>query len=496
MPNPVKIFEIKGTRWLEGYSLQADAQIGGLFQQALGFDPFGKLGYLQPALTPVQIDDTTITTQINFLTSFVSGGVPYALGLGNRSGTGAKCLYLVNLSTQAVTDKSASIFTHATTGAIVSGGATMFKGRYVYIDQANGSMRSVTVPTIASDTEIQATTGMFSATVPARFHVGSDKNCYFTCPAGFRIGKLTSVSGTSGNTDNIFDIGSGFIRDITGDGYYEVIITDTNDGQVAGISGDCKVYFWDKYKTGADRIWPIDDDYLVSATYNKGAIQIIGKSGIWLCTIDEPPKLVFPFPSSDFLPTNPYSVATKSNVLHWAPLNTNFTNLFLNTFAYGSTIGKSIVYSPFITTQDVTDNQHSAFCSVGNEFLAATTEPGLYLLNSGSTRLNSVVKNAPELLSQPYKFAYAKISLYDALQSGEDVSLTLLTGTGDVINSTITKSYNASRTNRDFVFLPTPQSGSVKSFEDVVALIQPTKAVIKRLAVYGVPQSDADQLLA
>lgn len=499
MAKAVKIFELSFKKWLEGYSLQADAPIGGRFQQALGFNPFDKLGFCRPALSPVAIDATTITTQIKQMAAMVSGGVPYAFCLGDRSGTAAKCFYRVNLNSNAVTDYSDKIFQDNGTGAVTAGGITTYKSRIVYANAISDTIRAnLLTPTAIADVTLLSSAGITGGTIPARFHVGADKVLYYTAPATFSVGRIDTISGTGGaNLAAVFLLESGFIpRDITGDGYYEVIISDKNDGQIAGVSSACSVYFWDRSKGQADRIWPIEDDYLVSCEYINGAVKIIGKSGIWLCTISEPPKLVFPFPAATFLPSSAYQVDSKGNTLHWAPTNTSLVSLFLNTFAYGATIGKPIVYSPFITTQVVSNNQHSAFCSVGDKFLAATTEPALYLHNSGSTRGNAVIENAAELLDQPFQYSHTKVTLRDKMTSGQSVSLSLINGTGDTITGTVTKSFGVDGAKKDMVFLPAPAAGTVNNFEEVVALIQPAAgATIKRVAVYGIPQDDATQVL-
>lgn len=287
-----KILEIKGEDWMKGISIQSGMAMGGLFQTANHFDPFETMGYLKAGLTAVAIDAATITTEVKHLASFSNGADGYVFALGDRAGTAAKTLYRIKLTDSTVVDYSTNIDRNALTGALTHNGVTVYKGRLVY--ETAGAIRSNTLtPTDGNDTSILVDSLTGSSVTPTSFSVGPYGELYFNNNQG--LGKITSVTSTSGNTATAFTfVDTAFVsRDICNDGTYTVFIADNNEYKVSTVNSVCRVYFWDSTKTVADIIYDIPDSYLISVKYVDGKVIILGASGIWICNSASSPKLVF-----------------------------------------------------------------------------------------------------------------------------------------------------------------------------------------------------------
>lgn len=488
---PKKILEVKDANWLKGLSLQPDMPVGGLFQTATQFNPFERMGYFQGSLMATQIGAGTITTQINHITIEGDG---YAYAIGDRSGTGAKSFYRIQLSNNAIVDYSTAIDQNASTGALTHNGLTIYGGpgesqRVIY--EQGGSLRSnsLITPTAGNDLNI-LTSALSGGTLPIDFCVGSDLNLYYTANTGNSIGKIVTVLGTSGNTASIFALERGLNgHSITSDGYYLAIVADNNDSRLTTITGECKVYFWDKVKSTADVIWPINDIYLIGGRFVDGSVKILGYSGIWECNLHTPPKLVYPIYNKNILPTNVASIDVQGTSLVWAAGSTG-----AQIYAFGSDIGKPILYNPYQSSQS--NDTHTALATVGNQLLAATTAPAVYIHNTGSTRASATIQNATQDLDGPYSFAYAKIVLKDPLSSGQSVILGLFDSNGRVVMNNTTKAYSVISNKKDIIFPASPTPGSITNFDDLYfSLTVGGGAIVKRLSIYGISGNEATQTL-
>lgn len=494
MENPVKILEIKGKDWLESLSIQPDFALGGLFADATNFDSFKTMGYFQPSLSPVQIDGTTITTLVSYLTSASGGGNGYVFAIGDRSGTGAKCFYRIKMSDSTVTDYSSSIDGHAATGATQHSGITFHKSRILYGSYDSSAIRSVGYTGVG---DVEVVNGLsFHPYVPLAFGLGNDGVMYFTNAGSASIGKIVSTTSTSGNTATAFSFTDTSLvpKDITNDGIYTIFIADNN-----GASGfqnndysktTCRIFFWDTIKTKADIIYDIPDKYLISARYVDGRVLVLGASGLWVCNSATPPKLIFPLASIK-LPSNASQVTVNNNIMYWASTATG-----AKVYAYGSKIGSPIVFSPYQSTTST--NLHTAITSSGDYFVTSVTAggdvPKVFLHNSGSTYAQAVVSSATRQLVQPYRNHATKITLKSPLSSGQTVALSLYNGNGDRIGNAEAKSFSTYGAKKTLLFTPQSTTGSVTQFEDIYAEITSTGgAVVQRLAVYGVPINDLTQ---
>lgn len=486
MAIPIKILEVKGTDWLKGLSIQASYPYGGLFQSAK-FDPFEKIGYAKPPLSSVILDASTITTQINHLVSKDNGN-GFVWGIGDRSATGAKCLYAIDLSDSSVLEYTAEIDTNAATGALTHNGLTIYKSRLIY--EQGGSLRSNTlVPASGNDTNILTSAETSGTTSTIRFVIGSDANLYYTANSGFSIGQITSTTGTAGNSSSIYELGSGMIpRDLTFDGRYLICVSDDNDNKGTDSVSNCQVRFYDLDNTSnvlPILTWTIPDSFLIGGRYVDGKIVILGASGIWVCNIETPPKLAFPLNSAR-LPSNASQITAKNDILYWVT-----TGAGSKIYAYGSTVGDPILFSPYDCSSSGT-----ALANAGTYFVATSDTPDAYLLNSGSTRASTIISTASIPLSQSYQLSYVKIVLDAPLSSGQEMNLKLFNGGGQVIMDTNAKTFTTNGAKQTLIYQPKSSAGAFKTFEDIYFYINSVGgATIQRVAVYGIPLEDNSQII-
>lgn len=492
MANPVKIFELKGSDWMKGLSLQSNYAIGGLFATASNFDPFEKMGYFQPSLAPVQIDGTTITTKIKQFAPFQNGGDGYAFGICDGTGAASKTLYRIKLTDSTVVDYSDKIDQNTTPGTIAHNGCVVYKGRLIY--EQGGSIRSnLLTPTIIADTNILTSALTNATTSPVIFAQGSDGVLYFTANTGASLGKIVLTTGTTGNTATAFSLTDTTMvpKDICNDGVYTIFIADNNEYKITTTSTVCRIYFWDTIKTKADYIYDIPDAYLLSCKYVDNKVYILGSKGLWVCNSVTPPRLIVPM-SSSILPSSASAVTTSGNYLVWAS-----SSIGGKVYAYGASIGKPILFQP--NTTNGSDNLNVALTSSGIYFIASTdagtNTAKAWLLNSGSTRNNSTIVTCTTPLTTPYTLYSIKVSLLAPLSSGQEVYMSVLNGNGGIISNTDSRLYSVVGAKQTFTFTIKPNA-SFRVFEDIYLQFSSIGgAVIQRVTVYGVPTDDNSQII-
>lgn len=492
MATPTKIFELKGSDWMKGLSIQGDYAIGGLFSTATNFNPFAKMGYFQPSLLPVVVDSTTITTQVNQFAPFSDGSDGFSFAIGNRAGTGTKCLYRIKLTDSTVVDYSDKIDQNATTGAIGHGGAIVYKNRLIY--EQDGSIRSnLLTPTAVGDTNILSSSLSSGVLNPVMFEVGSDGVLYYTANGNSSIGKIVLTTGTTGNTANAFSFTDTSLtpKDICNDGIYTIFIADNNDYKVTTTNTTCRVFFWDTIKSKADIIYDIPDSYLISCRYVDGKVLILGASGIWVCNSVTAPKLVYPIVTS-VLPISASAVSRSGNTMYWAARSVG-----AKIYAYGATIGKAIVYQPYSShVGSIGTDLNIAIAASGTYLLSSTDEPIVRLLNSGSTRDGATIVTATNQLPQPYSLSYVKVVLSSPLSSGQEVTLSIHNGGGNVISDTQTKTFATYGAKQTLIFTVTSSANNLKQFEDInINLSSTGGAEVQRVTVYGIPIEDNSQMI-
>ena len=492
---PIKILELKGSDWLGGISIQTTIPVGGNFQSATNFDPFETMGYLQPSLTPVKVDNSTIDTSV---TSSVA--VPgYVYVMGNRASAGAKFFYRINTSDQTVTDYKAEFLS---TELLMSGlGYSNANGRIIYFSGTNGLLRSNTnPPVLANEVTIEGSPGINNQPFLPKFVLGPDKIMYYTT-GNASIGKITNFIGTAGNNPTYLTPQSDlYTKDAVSDGTYLVVIADDNFAfsiPSTTATAQCRVFFMDvanTSKTTADVIWDIPDRYLIGCQFVEDTVLVFGYAGIWACSAGASPRLVLPL-TSDKLPSGPYQITKSSNnIVSWSSVSSG-----RQTYSYGSLTGKKILYNPFQPTQDGTQ-VNTMLTSSGPYFYAGVSDGAsnsdLYVLNSGSTRGSSEVETANIVLSQPFSLSYVKVTLKDPLSTGQGIDVSMYDSAGTTILASSPKEYSTVGAKKTFKFEPVNSGTMVRHFEDFTLLVNPrVGAVVERVTVYGIPATDASQLI-
>jgi len=492
---PQKIFEIKGSDWMKGLSIQNDIALGGLFRNANNFDPFDTMGYFKATPTPLTIDNTTISEPVSHLTSFGDGGEGYVFGLGYGSGIKTKTLFRIKISDNTVTDYSdkidqngASQFTH--------NGIAVYKGRLVY--EQGGSLRSnLLTPTVAEDRSILVSALTGSSLRPEILREGADGKLYFTNSNGLGVINVVATTNDASNVNNAFVITDTNMlsKDICSDGVYTIFIADDNTYKVTTATSKCRIFFWDSAndKVNADIIYDIPDSYLIACRYVDGKVIVLGASGIWVCNSATPPKLVYPLSTSE-LPISASAVTTKENTIFWGQ-----SGLGSKIFAYGAKVGKPILYTPYYSSGGVELN--IALVSSGTSFISAT-DGDVYELNSGTDLSNTTISPTTTVLPQPYSLSYVKVVLKSPLTTNQGLQLSVSNGAGQPISDTDTKLFSTVGAKQTLIFTPKASSSTagLKQFEDFYINLTSylntgtgTTPTIQRVAVYGIPIEDNGQ---
>lgn len=481
MANPIKLYEIKGSDWMKGISIQSDFALGGLFQSG-NTDPFRKMGYLSSVPANTEIDNTVITSEVTYLASKNSGAEGYVYAINDSLVDKTKSFYRIQISDGSVVDYSDQIDQNSSS-PVTHNGLAMYKGRVIY--EQGGSLRSnTTTPTTGNDTNILSSASTGGSDTPIMFSQGPDGVLYYTANQNSSIGKIVLVTGTSGNTNTAFTMTDTSMvpKDLCNDGTYLVFIADNNSAKSDYGNATCRVFFWDTIKTKADIIYDIPDDYLISARYVDGKVLILGASGIWVCNSATPPKLVFPLASAK-LPTLANQVTTKDNIMYWvAP------GLVNRVWAYGAKIGQPILFNPFVLS--ATSDLALAFVSSGDYFVGSD-ENGVFLHDTDGTPVSGNAATVVKPLDQTYKFEYVKVVLKAPLASGEQVTLGIFNGDGGVIMNSTIKGFSTYGAKQTLIFNPNGLAGSFSQFEDLYfSLTIEGDIAVQRVTIYGTPLPD------
>lgn len=484
---PQKIYEIKGADWMKGISIQDGLSLGGIFSSATNFNPFETMGYLQPSLAPVGIETLSIGEQINYLTSVGDGGDGYVYALGDGSAAKTETFYRIRMSDLNILDYSSEIDQQGSS-QFAHHGLTIYKNRIIY--GSSSSIRSNTLtPAAANDKNLLTTAQTGSTLNPLSFFEGADGKLYFNNNTG--IGVINVVTGTdASNAADAFVLSDSSLitKDGCNDGIYTIFIADNNEYKTSLATSRCRIFFWDSAndKVDADIIYDIPDSYLISCRYVDGKVIVIGSSGLWVCNASTPPKLIYPLTSTK-LPISASAVSIKENILYWADTSTSS-----KIYAYGAKIGKPILFNPYYSSSGT--DTHIALVSSGNYFISSTNNPRLYLLNSGTTRTNSVVSTVVNVLNQPFSLSYIKVVLKTPLTSGQSITISLYNGHGLPISESNTKSYSSIGAKQTIKFDITSAATSVKQFEEFYLNITSNLGLkVQRISVYGIPIADNGQ---
>lgn len=472
---------------MKGISVQAGLPIGGIFQSATEFDPFSLAGYFRGSISPTTVDNTTLSTLINAMASGAIGSVGYIVAVGNRSGAGAKCVYLINTSDNSVSDQQANV-----DSSLLLNGAAIYQGYFIYADGNDAVIKSAVFGNpLSSDTAIEVPSNMQVAYQPVVFFIGSDGYLYYL--RGVSNGQVGRIA--VGGSNHANNIESALIvqsdltpKDGCHDGRYTIVIADSNPARATGINADCKVFFWDTASSTWNLSYTIPDQYLISCRFVNGVVRIIGYSGIWECAIGMTPRLVRPL-TSVLLPTNPYMVTVNKDIMYWAAAGAT-----QHVLGYGNLFGgKPILFTPYDSSSS--SDLNKALVASGDYFYAATDAPKVVAHNYGATRANPTVQTIDKHLPQPYQLSHVKVTFKSPLSSGQGALVGLADANGTTISEQVTKSFSTVGAKRSLIFKRKSSAGAQVTFDNFTLTVAPQSgAVIERVAVYGWPVDDISQL--
>jgi len=485
MSKPIKIFELSGEKFSKGLSHVEDFPVNGLFvNNGTPFNPFDDYGYFNPSLDAVVTDNTKTYTP-TVLTSVNISGDPYIY-----CHTPTKLFQVEGGSPYTTTDVTAQI---SVTNPV--GGAGVFKNKYIYVDVLASTVYANAIPVAnASNVAILSVANTTEHYRP--MCIAPDKNLFIADGAG--IDRITSVTGTTGNTKGYYELESGMVvRDLINDGRYLVAIADNNQSQKIGQDGltgnyRCQVLFYDvnNGRPTADYIYEFTDSYLVSVKLLDGIVHIFGKDYLWVCNSQTAPKKIYSFIGRATItepPKNPFQVTVIGSSIHWVAGSNN-------SYAYGSFLDgmKKILYSPYYTSS----NQS---CILGSGNLVYMGNDGnnqmLQVLNTGSTRSEASLKTVPIFLKQPFKFAFIKVIMKSKLNSGASISVAMSSNTDTTnIQPYTTKNYSQIGAKQTIIFDKTNDGGnpSVQSFTDFNLTVNSNRAVAL-VEVWAYPLENYEQ---
>jgi len=491
--NPIKILELRASDWMKGISAHAGLPVGGIFQTADQFDPFSLPAYFRGSIAPTDVDNTTLSTEINSMASGSSAGVGYVMALGNRASGGAKCVYRIKTSDNTVTDFQASVNNNT-----LLEGCAIYGGYFIYGDGTSATINSTIFPTIGGNTTIEnSISGLSTTYQPIVFRVGPSGYLHyiFGSQAG-KVGVITVPSSNSANnTDDSVVVQTDLTpKDAVSDGRYLVVIADNNPSQASGVTSDCKVFYTvPAFSAGvptSTTVWEvahsIPDQYLIAVRYVGGHTYVIGYSGIWEVGIGMAPQLVMPLLPSQ-LPLNPYSVdITNNNVMIWQGKATG-----ARVYAFGNPFfGKPILYTPY--DSDSSTRLGVALCTSGDYVYAGLDATGsatkVVAHNWGTTRANATISTITQHLSEPFSLSKVKVTLKKPLASGEEINIQLFNANDEEILTTSSRTFTTYGALRTMVFEPAPGSTPIPTFENYYITVNAVGgAIVDTVQVWAKP---------
>lgn len=478
-----KILELKGSDWVKGKSNSPYLPTGGLLQTLKGVNPFELPGTALPALNPSEITTGTVPKIFN---SWTDGTTAYVY-----VHTPTKLYRVLKDSPYTVTDVTSEIVTH--TDII---GATIWKGKYIYANiKGTPDLRSNSLPVAAgSDTVILA--GFQNTIDYMAMCVGADSNLYIG--DDFRVGIITSSTGTTGNS-NFFTLEDGFhVRDLINDGRYLVILSDNNDKSLSKLKvGNyrCKVQFWDMIKSTADISFDVDDSYLIAGKTIDNSVYFFGYNGLYVCNSATQPSLIRDFGTNTISvakPYSPYHLTKSRGSLYWVYGGTD-TAYQDRVFAYGNPISgqRKIFYDPFLIGYS---SVVKGMAVIGEQFWVGLTNLKTLVFNTGSTRGQADIRPLNLVMDKPHRYDYTKITLTSPLTSGQSVQLLASSYSLATTYSVETKSYSATNPKQTLLFRPVKAGTHRDKFEDLQLYITASGgANIQRVSVYATPLDDTSE---
>lgn len=479
---PKKILEISGKDWMGGISLQSGIRVGGIFQTAIDFDPFNRMGFLQPSKSTTQYGSAQITKTIKYMAGIDIAG-PFIIGYAE--GGGATHLYKTNATSGATTDESASI-----TSSANARGLLFARNRLLYALPT--TIRSVAAA-LTGDAEIL--TGLTDGEHP--MVVGADLNIYGIDggTAANNIFRIVLATAATGNVISVFSLEPGMlIRDIKNTGRHLVMIADNRNSSSSGAGTyNCVVAYWD-YSSGtlSQRFDFRDSAMNACVQQPDGNILVIGGDRLYLTNISTPPTPVFSFTGNSTIATRqvttPAKVIVRDGIVLWADTNGGTIN------AYGSLVGgqEKILFRPH-TLANVT-----ALVENFGQLWASTSTPALYGFWEGSTLATSTVSTSNISLDGTYSYAFARVVARSVLASGASVTVKIYSRAGGgLITDQATFSFSADGTKQSKIISRVPGTVSTDAmvFNEIEKIEITTNVALQSVELWGQEVSQPNQIV-
>lgn len=469
---PKRLITISGKDWMKGFSIQKSFPIGGIFSEMTNFDPFERMGFLQPARVPTRYANATITKTIRYMTGMDISG-PFIIGFAD--GGGATALYKINAITGAATDEVASI-----TSATNARGLLFAKNRLLYANPT--AIRSVSA-TLTGDASVL--TGLTDGEHP--MVMGADLNIYGVDggAAANQIFRIADASSTSGNSLNVFALETGmFIRSIKNDGRHLVMVADNRQTSSSGIGNyDCCVAYWNYADETLVARYSLKDSGMFAVEIDDdGSILVFGGNNIYVSNVVTQPTPIFSFKGDTPITSkpggSPWVIKKNSSVL-WGDSGGSKIH------GYGNQVvgQKKVFFAPY----DTGDTSITAIVENAGQVWAATDTPALYgFWDTATARATASLVTAPILFDRVYKITNFRVVTRAILASGETVSVEILKqGGGAIISDQQDFTFAANGAKQVRIFGIDPGTNTTPNCQEIDEIQIDTNACIESIEIWG-----------
>lgn len=472
-----KLISISGEDWMKGISLQPTIAVGGIFQLASNFDPFYRMGFMQPSFAATRYGTSEVTKTIRYMTGMDISG-PFLIGYADNGS--ATALYKINATTGAVTDEIASITTATNARGLLFG-----QNRLLYAGTT--TIRSVSA---ALGGDASVLTGLTDGEHP--MVVGADLNIYGINGGADanQIFRIVDASSTTGNVTNAFALEAGMrIRDLKNDGRYLVIIADNRNSSSSGIGTyNCVIAYWDYFSGTLTQRYDFRDSAMNAlAIQDDGSAIVFGSDNIYVCNVASFPRPILSFKVLSNIatpPTSPAQVIKRNGSILWGGGDDNI-------FGYGSLIAgqKKIFFSPYsIPTGTVT-----ALAENTGQVWAANSTPAFYGFWDGS-RDTAVVYTTHVSFDRPYRLSDIKIVARGELASGESITVQVVAEAGGSAPSvTQTFSYATDGAKKVRIFPPKPNTDTSVIVHEIFKVEITANTAVQTIEIFGEEVDPLDQ---
>mgnify|MGYP001568243780 CR=1 FL=1 len=470
-----RILTLNKQDWLRGLGISQYLENDGLFYAAKGIDVWRDIGLLQTgysetdltgaviANAPTAFEGVSVNT-VDYLYIYDSGGKIYRLATTDDSGLALK----------------------ATIANSVGQDLALLEAKILYTQ--NTQVGTITSPAAASPTFTDNVgTGLTSSSIHP-IAIGADKLAY--------IGDVDGVARFDGTTISldVFTVPADqMVACLVNDGYYLVVGTRYNNSTTTTVGPDTSqsfVYFWDMGANTPLRIYNKEINGLIVKMVTRGGnTYIITTTGIYVCNINEPPKL---------LANDSQGIIGFPTVAGDAP--TNKVDVYRDQVIWGVAAGDIYAYgSRHIKLPPVFSTPHTGLGIItalkawnvggGQRIYLGNNTPKLYVLKTGrDTSVNA--QTAKIDLKRTWKILGCKV-FTEPLASGDSLTVDVIGDAGTSIISAQTFTFAADGAKVSKLINTLNTSVDNRTDEVSIKLTFTAGAVkIKRFELYGEPERE------